>query len=104
METRRVKGPGRVGSPLTTAMNAPGGSTGGTNQCGDTGPAELWPVHPEAPETTLDAATSTASNSGLHQIMNTPLSCRSPHESRNSVACRTKESWNWKSEPCPASG
>ena len=25
-------------------------------------------------------------------------------ESKNSVACRTKESWNWKSEPWPASG
>src|SRR5215211_5838819 len=102
METRRVNAPGRVGSPLTTAMSAPGGSTGGTDQCGDADPAELWgPVHPEAPGTTPDAATSTASKSGLHRTMGIlPSGCRSAHESRNTVACRTNASWNLVSMSC----
>ena len=29
---------------------------------------------------------------------------RRAHESKNRVACRTNESWNWNSEPWPASG
>src|SRR3954465_12336035 len=63
METRRVNLPGRVGSPLTTEMSAPGGSTGGTDQWSDSGwlsPALLHPARNHA-----DVATSTAREYGL---------------------------------------
>src|SRR5918992_5313680 len=61
METRRVNSPGAVGSPLTTAMSAPGGNTGGTDHCSDSGSAEDCAIAPGAAKHHTEAAMRTHS-------------------------------------------
>src|SRR3954451_7130703 len=67
MATKRVNLPGRVGSPLTTEMSAPGGSTGGTDQWSDSGWLSPAPLHPARNHP--DAATSIAREYGLQRTM-----------------------------------
>src|SRR3954447_7826763 len=67
METRRVNLPGRVGSPLTREMSAPGGSTGGTDQWSDSGWLSPAPLHPSRNHP--DVATSIAREYGRQRTM-----------------------------------
>src|SRR5690349_8581409 len=60
MESSRVDTPGPVGSPLTTAMRAPGGSTGGTDHCKPAVSADAWATAPPGGNSHNEAATRAA--------------------------------------------
>src|SRR2546422_5030329 len=59
MERRKVDTPGLLGSPLTTAASAPGGSVVGNDQFSDAGSVEDCAVAPGAVRSHTDAAIKT---------------------------------------------
>src|SRR6266581_4287673 len=59
MESRKVDSPGLLGSPLTTAESAPGGSVVGNDQFSDAGSVEDCAVAPGAARNPTEAAVKT---------------------------------------------
>jgi hypothetical protein len=59
MESRKVDSPGPLGSPLTTAASAPGGSVVGNDQCSEGGSVEDCAMAPGAATNHMEAAMRT---------------------------------------------